>query len=220
MSRRVTGHTSFVSDDDSLVLEDESARMALKGNAMPLGPLVTGVVAAVRGVSAANGDFQVKVRSPLSFHPSYTVQGLKGNAMPLGPLFTGILAGACGVSAANGDFRVEVCSPTFVQVCSTYSRHNRQQRWFRTGIIQIWHLGTQCAQVTSGAARLMSDQNMLAQDALYSEVQPQQPLANAVEDKYVALKSGLGMSVIDPEESTHLAAGRLVLGITGPGAAA
>lgn len=57
----LTGHTSFVSDDDSLVLEDESARMALKGNAMAAGPLVTGVVAAVRGVSAANGDFQVKV---------------------------------------------------------------------------------------------------------------------------------------------------------------
>ena len=59
----LTGHTSFVSDDDSLVLEDESARMALKGNAIAAGPLVTGVVAAVRGVSSANGDFQVKVRN-------------------------------------------------------------------------------------------------------------------------------------------------------------
>ena len=56
----LTGHTSFVSDDDSLVLEDESARMALQGPGMPAGPLVTGVVAAVRGVSSANGDFQVK----------------------------------------------------------------------------------------------------------------------------------------------------------------
>ncbi len=65
----LTGHTSFVSDDDSLVLEDESARMALKGNAMPPGPLVTGVVAAVRGVSAANGDFQVKVRTPHATQP-------------------------------------------------------------------------------------------------------------------------------------------------------
>ena len=134
--------------------------MALKGNAMPPGPLVTGVVTAVRGVSAANGDFQVKVRSPLSFHPSHTMQGLKGNAMPLGPLFTSILAGVCVVSAANGDFQVEVCSPTSVRVCSTYSHHNRQQRWFRTGITQIWHLGTQCAQVTSGAAQFMSEQNM------------------------------------------------------------
>ena len=62
----LTGHTSFVSDDDSLVLEDESARMALKGNAIAAGPLVTGVVAAVRGVSSANGDFQVKVRILLS----------------------------------------------------------------------------------------------------------------------------------------------------------
>ena len=59
----LTGHTSFVSDDDSLVLEDESARMALRGPGMPAGPLVTGVVAAVRGVSSANGDFQVKASS-------------------------------------------------------------------------------------------------------------------------------------------------------------
>ena len=35
----LTGHTSFVSDDDSLVLEDESARMALKGNAIAAGPV-------------------------------------------------------------------------------------------------------------------------------------------------------------------------------------
>ncbi|CAK0784791.1 hypothetical protein CVIRNUC_007995 [Coccomyxa viridis] len=56
----LTGHTAFVSDDDSLVLEDESARMALRGPGIAAGPLVTGVVAAVRGVSSANGDFQVK----------------------------------------------------------------------------------------------------------------------------------------------------------------
>lgn len=55
----LTGHTGFVSDDDSLVLEDESARMALRG--IDAGQLVTGVVAAVRGVSAANGEFHVKV---------------------------------------------------------------------------------------------------------------------------------------------------------------
>ena len=59
----LTGHTSFVSDDDSLVLEDESARMALRGPGIAAGPLVTGVVAAVRGVSSANGDFQVKASS-------------------------------------------------------------------------------------------------------------------------------------------------------------
>lgn len=58
----LTGHTGFVSDDDSLVLEDESARMALRG--IDAGPLVTGVVAAVRGVSAPNGEFHVKVSSP------------------------------------------------------------------------------------------------------------------------------------------------------------
>jgi hypothetical protein len=55
----LTGHTGFVSDDDSLVLEDESARMALRG--IDAGQLVTGVVAAVRGVSVANGEFHVKV---------------------------------------------------------------------------------------------------------------------------------------------------------------
>lgn len=54
------GHTGFVSDDDTLVLEDESARMALRG-AIAAGPLVTGVVAAVRGTSAPNGEFLVKV---------------------------------------------------------------------------------------------------------------------------------------------------------------
>ena len=63
----LTGHTSFVSDDDSLVLEDESARMALKGSAIAAGPLVTGVVAGVRGVSSANGDFQVKVLASESY---------------------------------------------------------------------------------------------------------------------------------------------------------
>jgi DNA polymerase delta subunit 2 len=57
----LTGRTSFVSDDDSLVLEDESARMALRGQGINAGELVTGIVAAVRGVSAANGEFMVKV---------------------------------------------------------------------------------------------------------------------------------------------------------------
>ena len=64
----LTGRTCFVSEDDSLVLEDESARMALRGQGIDVGRLVTGVVAAVRGVSAANGEFHVKVgRSSVPF---------------------------------------------------------------------------------------------------------------------------------------------------------
>ena len=59
---KLVGHTEFCSPDDSLVLEDESARMALRGAGIAPGPLVTGVIAAVRGTSAANGEFFVKVR--------------------------------------------------------------------------------------------------------------------------------------------------------------
>jgi len=44
------------------VLEDASARMALRGVGCPAGPLVTGVVAAVRGAAAPGGDFDVKAR--------------------------------------------------------------------------------------------------------------------------------------------------------------
>ena len=57
----LVGAAGFVSDDDSLVLEDECARMALRGPGIAPGPLVTGVVAAVRGTSAPNGEFLVKV---------------------------------------------------------------------------------------------------------------------------------------------------------------
>ena len=35
--------------------------MALRGTGIAAGPLVTGVVAAVRGTSAPNGEFLVKV---------------------------------------------------------------------------------------------------------------------------------------------------------------
>lgn len=42
------------------MLEDASARMALRGAGCPAGPLVTGVVAAVRGAAAPGGDFDVK----------------------------------------------------------------------------------------------------------------------------------------------------------------
>lgn len=42
-----------------LVLEDESARIALCGAALPVGQCVTGVVAALRGRCQPNGDFEV-----------------------------------------------------------------------------------------------------------------------------------------------------------------
>ena len=62
----LTGRAKLAAPDDTLVLEDASARMALRGDGCPAGPLVTGVVAAVRGAAAPGGDFDVKVCS----HPS------------------------------------------------------------------------------------------------------------------------------------------------------
>mmetsp|Transcript_34598 Transcript_34598/g.87513 ORF Transcript_34598/g.87513 Transcript_34598/m.87513 type:complete len:484 (-) Transcript_34598:388-1839(-) len=56
------GATSFCSDDDSLVLEDEGARMALRADpsVLPVQQLLTGVVVAVRGVHEPGGDFLVR----------------------------------------------------------------------------------------------------------------------------------------------------------------
>lgn len=59
---QLVGRTKFVGADDSIVLEDESARMKLRGDSLPVGQLVTGVVMAVKGVAAPGGDFQVNVR--------------------------------------------------------------------------------------------------------------------------------------------------------------
>ncbi|KAK9833520.1 hypothetical protein WJX81_000749 [Elliptochloris bilobata] len=56
----LTGRAKLAAPDDTLVLEDASARMALRGDGCPPGPLVTGVVAAVRGAAAPGGDFDVK----------------------------------------------------------------------------------------------------------------------------------------------------------------
>lgn len=42
-----------------LVLEDDSARIALCGDALPVGECVTGVVVALRGRCQPNGDFEV-----------------------------------------------------------------------------------------------------------------------------------------------------------------
>ena len=58
----LVGRTKYADGDDGLVLEDESARVALLGPAIAPGPLVTGVTAVVRGVAAANGEFNVTVR--------------------------------------------------------------------------------------------------------------------------------------------------------------
>ena len=58
---QLVGRTKFVGADDSIILEDESARMKLRGESLPVGQLVTGVVMAVRGVAAPGGDFQVNV---------------------------------------------------------------------------------------------------------------------------------------------------------------
>jgi hypothetical protein len=40
--RAALGVTNFCSDDDTLVLEDEGARMALRGAVLPVQQLVTG----------------------------------------------------------------------------------------------------------------------------------------------------------------------------------
>ena len=56
------GRAKFVGADDALILEDESARMSLRGDKLPVGDLVTGVVMAVRGAAVPGGDFIVRVR--------------------------------------------------------------------------------------------------------------------------------------------------------------
>ena len=48
---QLLGHTRFTSPDDTLILEDESARMPLTGEALQPGTFVTGVVMAVRGTA-------------------------------------------------------------------------------------------------------------------------------------------------------------------------
>eukprot|EP00891_Asterochloris_glomerata_P002214 jgi/Astpho2/2214/e_gw1.00040.61.1_t len=57
---QLVGHAKFVGADDALILEDESARMSLRGDKLPVGDLVTGVVMAVRGAAVPGGDFIVR----------------------------------------------------------------------------------------------------------------------------------------------------------------
>ncbi len=59
---QLTGRTKFAEPSDTLVLEDESARINLRGEALDVEGLVTGIVVAVRGSAAPNGDFYVTVR--------------------------------------------------------------------------------------------------------------------------------------------------------------
>ena len=51
--------SKLVSDDDSLVLEDEGARVRLTGKGVAVDCSVTGVVLAVKGRVVANGEFEV-----------------------------------------------------------------------------------------------------------------------------------------------------------------
>lgn len=60
---QLVGRTKFVGADDCIILEDESARMKLRGEGLPVGQLVTGVVMVVKGFAAPGGDFHVNVSS-------------------------------------------------------------------------------------------------------------------------------------------------------------
>ena len=62
---QLLGHTRFTSPEDTLILEDESARMPLTGDALSPGSFVTGVVMAVRGTAVPGAEgFHVQVWSP------------------------------------------------------------------------------------------------------------------------------------------------------------
>ena len=92
---QLVGRTKFVGADDSIILEDESARMKLRGESLPIGQLVTGVVMAVRGVAASGGDFQVNVwfcyppYSSISLASQLVINSLCGQvtAMPVMDMF-------------------------------------------------------------------------------------------------------------------------------------
>ena len=58
---QLIGKTRFTDADDAMVLEDESARVQLRGSSLPAGDLVTGVVVAVRGSAVPGGEFWVTV---------------------------------------------------------------------------------------------------------------------------------------------------------------
>ncbi|KAK9828305.1 hypothetical protein WJX74_008076 [Apatococcus lobatus] len=53
---QLLGHTRFTSPEDTIILEDESARMPLTGDALTPGSFVTGVVMAVRGTAVPGAE--------------------------------------------------------------------------------------------------------------------------------------------------------------------
>jgi DNA polymerase delta subunit 2 len=53
------GRTRFSDPSDQLAIEDEGGRVALTGAALPVGELVTGIVAALRGRVLPSGEFEV-----------------------------------------------------------------------------------------------------------------------------------------------------------------
>ena len=59
---RLIGCAKFAEAEDVVVLEDEGARVVLRGDCLPTAALVTGVSLAVRGAAAPGGDhFLVQV---------------------------------------------------------------------------------------------------------------------------------------------------------------
>lgn len=68
------GKTKFSDASDSLVLEDESARVQLRGAALNVGDLVTGLVVAVRGSAVPGGDFWATVSPSWDKHGFQRVQ--------------------------------------------------------------------------------------------------------------------------------------------------
>ncbi|MEW5307844.1 MAG: hypothetical protein WDW36_010217 [Sanguina aurantia] len=57
--RAALAGTDFCSESDSIALEDDGARMVVRGPCIPVQQLVTGVVMAVRGFNEPGGDFVV-----------------------------------------------------------------------------------------------------------------------------------------------------------------
>ena len=60
---QLIGKAKFTDSSDTAVLEDESARVQLRGTALPVADLVTGIVVALKGTAVKGGDFWVSVSS-------------------------------------------------------------------------------------------------------------------------------------------------------------
>lgn len=93
------GLTNFCDASDSIILEDEGARLALRpadGGGLPVATLVTGAVAAVRGRAEAGGDFIVSAEKLIS---SSRRRGM---------------AAACNAGGGMGSFRMQHLSQAFL----------------------------------------------------------------------------------------------------------